>query len=160
LDEAEDRGPEALERLKTLLAAERVRLGISIRPMNSPGSPVYHTLENVLPPGLVVGASLLATSLVHFYLGAAILAVGMVWWLAVVHPKVKSGVFDRTAALALADVASFNALWRSDVLSLYAKLPDGTERVAIRRDNWREFVLGLPEEGPEEATAAAPPSVA
>ncbi|MFC7542772.1 hypothetical protein ACFQU2_29410 [Siccirubricoccus deserti] len=32
------------------------------------------------------------------------------------------------------------------MLSLYAKLPDGEERAATRRDDWRAWVRALPEE--------------
>ena len=55
-------------------------------------------------------------------------------------PKVKDGVFDRTAALALQSPGHFDALWAKGVLSLYAKMPDGTERAATARDSWRGFV--------------------
>lgn len=129
-----------LDRLKALLDADAVKLGVHIRRMNSPGSPVYRTWENVWPATLILVASFGATALVHFYLGAAVLAVGAWWWLAKVHPRVKDGVFDRTAAYALAREANMDALWAQGVLSLYAKLPDGRELAAARRERWREFV--------------------
>jgi len=140
-----------LDRLKALLDAERVKLGVHIRRMNSPGSPVYNTWENVWPPALLLTASFGATALVHFYLGAAVLAVGCWWWIARVLPRIRDGVFDRSAAYALASEQHFQALWGSGVLSLYAKLPDGTELAATKRDNWRDFVRRL------EALQAAPP---
>lgn len=129
-----------LDRLKALLDADAVKLGVHIRRMNSPGSPVYRTWENVWPATLILVASFGATALVHFYLGAAILAVGAWWWLAKIHPRVKDGVFDRTAAYALAREANMDALWAQGVLSLYAKLPDGRELAAARRERWRDFV--------------------
>jgi hypothetical protein len=58
-------------------------------------------------------------------------------------PKVKDGVFDRTAGLALQSPAHFDALWTQGILSLYAKMPDGTERAATRRDSWRDFVTAI-----------------
>jgi hypothetical protein len=134
-----------LERLRALLDSDKAKLGVHIRRMNSPGSPVYRTMENVVPAGLILISSLAATALVHFYLGAAVLALGCWWWMARHLPKVKDGVFDRTAALVLGDERQFDFWWSQGVLSLYAKLPDGTERAAARRDDWRAWVRSLPE---------------
>jgi hypothetical protein len=141
-DEADPLLP--LDRLKRLLDSEQVKLGVHIRKMNSPGSPVYNATENVVPAGIVLVSSFAATAIVHFWLGAAVLAVGCWWWLARVQPKVKDGVFDRTAAYALASEANFDALWARGVLSLYAKLPDGREMAATMRDDWRGWVLRVP----------------
>ena len=133
-----------LERLRALLAADRVKLGVHIRQMNSPGSPVYRYGENVLPAAGLLTASFAGTVLVHFYLGAALLAVGCWWWLAKVMPRVKDGVFDRTSALVLSGEEAFDFWWAKGVLSLYAKLADGTERAATRRDDWRAWVRAIP----------------
>ncbi|MCA3381003.1 MAG: hypothetical protein ING08_12260, partial [Roseomonas sp.] len=43
-----------LERLKAMLDAEQVKLGVSLRRMNSPGSPVYRTWENVWPTATIL----------------------------------------------------------------------------------------------------------
>ena len=133
-----------LERLRELLDADKAKLGVHIRKMNSPGTPVYRSLENVVPPALILVASFGATMLVHFYLGAAILAAGCAWWLLKHLPRVKDGVFDRTAAMVLASEKQFDFWWSQGVLSLYAKLPDGTERSATRRQDWRAWVRDLP----------------
>ncbi len=135
-----------LGELRELLNQERVRLGVHIRKMNSPGSPVYDYWENVWPAALILFGSFGATAFIHFYVGAALLALGCWWWLARVQPKVKAGVFDRTADLVLNNELQFQLLWAKGVLTLYAKLPDGAERVATRRDDWREFVRGLRQE--------------
>jgi hypothetical protein len=144
-----------LETLKTLLDDERVKLGVSIRRMNSPGSPVYRSWENVWPVGLVLLASVAALKWgglplewlgLHqpgAWAGTVVLALGCWWWLTKVMPKVKDGVFDRTAGLALQSPAHFDALWTQGILSLYAKMPDGTERAATRRDSWRDFVTAI-----------------
>ncbi len=148
---AEARHPwegEELERLRDLLDQGRVKLGVHIRKMNSPGSPVYRYGENIWPAALILTSSFLATALVHFHLGAAVLAVGCWWWIAKVLPRVKDAVFDRSAAYALADPARFDLLWSRGVLSLYAKLPDGAERVATRRDDWRAYVRSFHEDTP------------
>ena len=139
-----------LEKLRALLGSERVKLGVHIRKMNSAGSPVYRSAENVLPAAAILVASLGATMLFHFYLGAAVLAAACWWWLSRWLPKVKDGVFDRTAALVLADEASFDFWWSRGVLSLYAKLPDGEERAATRRDDWRAWVRALPGSGGDD----------
>jgi hypothetical protein len=138
---------EDLARLRALLDAERVKLGVHIRRMNSPGSPVYRMAENTVPAGAILASSFSATILVHWYLGATVLAAGCWWWLARHLPRVKDGVFDRTAALVLSDQAVFDFWWSRGVLSLYAKLPDGTERAATRRDDWRAWLRNLPEQG-------------
>jgi hypothetical protein len=136
-----------LEALRALLQSGRVKLGVHIRKMNSPGSPVYRSLENVLPAGAILAASLGTTLLLHFYVGAAVLAVACWWWLSRWMPKVKDGVFERTSALVLANEASFDFWWARGVLSLYAKLPDGEERAAARRDDWRAWVRAIPGAG-------------
>jgi hypothetical protein len=133
-----------LETLRRLLDAEQVKLGVHIRKMNSPGSPVYRSLENVLPAAVILVGSFAATSLIHFYLGAAILVAGCWWWLVKHLPRIKEGVFDRTAALVLSEEAAFDLWWGQGVLSLYAKLPDGSERAATQRDDWRGWVRALP----------------
>jgi hypothetical protein len=135
-----------LERLRLLLDADQVKLGVHIRQMNSPGSPVYRTTENVLPAGIILVASFGSTMLVHFYLGAAVLAVGCWWWLAKQLPRVKDAVFERSAAMVLSAETQFDFWWSRGVLSLYAKLPDGEERAATRRDDWRAWVRALPKD--------------
>jgi hypothetical protein len=137
------RGRE-LERLRALLAADAVKLGVNIRQMNSPGSPVYRSAENVVPAAAILLTSFTATMLVHWYLGAAILVAGCWWWLTKHLPRLKDAVFDRTSALVLADPKDFDFWWSRGALSLYAKLPDGTERAAARRDDWRAWVRALP----------------
>ena len=128
------------QHLQALMDEERIKLGIHIRKMNSPGSPVYRYGENIIPAGLILTSSFLATALVHFDLGAAVLAAGCVWWLMKVQPKIKQDVFLRTAAHVLLTDLNFDVMWARGILSLYAKLPDGTERVATRRDDWRAYV--------------------
>ena len=134
-----------LETLRELLRSGRVKLGVHIRKMNTPGSPVYRSLENVLPAAAILVASSAATRLVHFYLGAAVLAAACWWWLTRWMPKVKDGVFDRTSALVLSGEDVFDFWWSRGVLSLYAQLPDGEERAAARRDDWRAWVRAIPE---------------
>lgn len=131
---------EERERLRDLLDSGAVKLGIHIRKMNSPGSPVYRYGENIIPAGIILSTSFAATALVHFYVGAAVLAVGCWWWIAKVMPRVRDGVFHRTAAHVLANDLNFDVMWARGMLSLYAKRPDGTERVATRRDDWRAYV--------------------
>jgi hypothetical protein len=141
-----------LDRLRGLLESGQVKLGVHIRRMNSPGSPVYRMAENTIPAGTILVTSFTGTVLVHWYLGAALLAAGCWWWLMRHLPRVKDGVFDRTAALVLSSPAQFDFWWSRGVLSLYAKLPDGEERAATRRTEWRDWVRALP-----EALEAQPP---
>jgi len=133
--------------LQALMDEERIKLGIHIRKMNSPGSPVYQYAENILPAGLILTSSFLATALIHFYVGAVVLGIGCWWWLAKVQPKIKEGVFMRTAAYVLFTDTNFDVMWARGILSLYAKLPDGAERVATRRDDWRAYVRSFHEAG-------------
>jgi hypothetical protein len=129
-----------LERLKVLLAEDAVKLGVNIRRANSPGSPVYRAWENVWPAGSIVAVSFACTVLVHYYLGFAVLVAGGAWWLWKLHPVIKDGVFDRTAAYVLVRERNMDSLWGQGWLTLYAKLADGSEMVATRRESWREFV--------------------
>jgi len=129
-----------LEMMKALLDVERLKLGVHIRKMNSPGSPVYRAGENIWPAALILIGSFAGTALVHYYLGGAILAVGCWWWLTKVQPKVKDGVFERTSGWVLQSDDHFDALWAKGVLSLYAQMPDGRQFAATRQDDWRSFV--------------------
>ena len=144
-----------LDTLKALLDAGHIKLGVHIRRMNMPGSPVYRSWENVWPPALVLLASVVALKWGGAPLealglrqggpwaGTAVLAVGCWWWFYKVMPKVKDGVFDRTAGYALQSPAHFDALWTQGILSFYAEMPDGTQRAATRRDSWRDFVTAI-----------------
>jgi hypothetical protein len=134
-----------LERLRALMESGQVKLGVHIRRMNSPGSPVYRTGENVAPAAVILLLSFGCTMLVHFYLGAVVLAAGCWWLLAKQVPRVKDGVFDRTAALVLSDERQFDLWWSQGVLSLYARLADGEERAATSRTAWRDWVRALPD---------------
>jgi hypothetical protein len=142
----QDNPTPPLEIMRRLLDAQQVRLGIHIRKMNSPGSPVYRYSENIWPVATILTSSFAATAWIHFYLGAAILAAGCWWWLAKVQPRIKDGVFDRTAAWVLQSDDHFDALWAKGVLSLYAELPDGRKLAATRRDDWRGFVRSVARE--------------
>lgn len=132
--------------LRALLDSQAVKLGVHIRKMNSPGSPVYFYGENIWPAAAILTGSFAGTSLVHWYLGAAILAVGCYWWLFKIQPRIRDGVFERTTALAILSEQNFDALWAKGVLSLYAELPDGRKFAATRRDDWRTFVRLLTRE--------------
>jgi hypothetical protein len=135
-----------LEQLRALLEQSRAKLGVHIRRMNSPGSPVYRAPENLVPGVAILVLSLGATALLHFYLGAALLGVGCWWWLARHMPRVRDGVFERTAALVLSSERDFDFWWAAGTLSLYAKTGEGQELAATRRNDWRQWVRSLPAE--------------
>jgi hypothetical protein len=144
-----------LERLEALMDAGHVKLGVHIRRMNSPGSPVYRSGENIWPAALVLlvsfaalkwgGAPLEALGIAQggAWAGTIALGAGCWWWFYKVMPKVRDGVFNRTAAFAMQSPEHFDALWSKGVLTLYAKLPDGTERVATRKDSWRDYAASI-----------------
>ncbi len=132
-------GRPPLDLLRGLLDQQVLKLGVHIRKMNSPGSPVYQYGENIWPAAVVLGSSFLGTALVHWYLGAAILALGCWWWLGTVQPRIRDGVFERTSGWVLQSETHFDALWAKGVLSLYAELPDGRKFAATKRDDWRSF---------------------
>jgi hypothetical protein len=133
-----------LEQLRELLDQSRAKLGVHIRRMNSPGSPVYRAPENLVPGVAILVLSLGATALLHFYLGAAVLGVGCWWWLARHMPRVRDAVFERTAALVLSSERDFDFWWAAGALSLYAKTGEGEELAATRRNDWRQWVRSLP----------------
>ncbi len=132
--------------LKALLNAQVLRLGVHIRKMNSPGSPVYRAGENIWPVALILGASFAGTAWVHYYLGGVILLAGCAWWILTLQPRIRDGVFERTSAWVLQSEKHFDAMWAKGVLSLYAELPDGRKFAATRRDDWRAFVRLLTRE--------------
>ncbi len=139
MNEAEDTVLPPLERLRGLLDSQQVKLGVHIRKMNSPGSPVYRHGENIWPAAGILVSSFAGTAFIHFYVGAVILAVGCWWWLAKVQPRIRDGVFERASFWALQSEDHFDALWARGVLSLHAELPDGRKFAAARRDDWRAF---------------------
>jgi hypothetical protein len=145
-----------LDLLKALLDAGAMRLGVHIRKMNSPGSPVYRYGENLWPAASILVGSFALTVLTHFYVGGAVLAVGCAWWIMKVQPRIRDGVFDRTSAWVLQSEQHFDALWAKGVLSLYVELPDGRKLAATRRDDWRAFVRQVTRE--RAATAAPAPT--
>ncbi|WP_249680539.1 hypothetical protein [Roseococcus pinisoli] len=131
------------EKLQELMDTEQVKIGVHIRKMNSPGSPVYRMSENIVPAALILVSSFAGTALIHFYVGAVILAVGCTWWVWKVLPQIREATFLRTTAYVLESDAHFDQMWARGMLSLYAKLPDGTERAAANRDDWRAFIRSL-----------------
>lgn len=143
---------DEFDALRDAIDAQQVRLGVHIRRMNSPGSPVYNAAENLLPAVVVLGGSFLGSALVHWYFGAAVLGLGCWWWLRKVQPTVRDAVYHRTALYALSDVERFDALWGKGVLTLFVRFPNGEERAATRVDSWRYFVRCLPGSGFPEAT--------
>jgi hypothetical protein len=153
---SDDTPTPPLEILQDLLEAQHLKLGVHIRKMNSPGSPVYRYGENVWPAATVLVTSFAATAWIHLYLGMAILIVGCWWWLAKVQPRVKDGVYERSCAWALQSDTHFDALWVKGVLSLLATLPDGRQLAATYRDDWRSFVRLVAREfaGPTTKEAA------
>lgn len=128
------------QKLQELMDAEHVKLGVHIRKMNSPGSPVYRTSENVVPAAAILVSSFAATAFIHFYVGAVILAAGCTWWVWKILPQIREAVFLRSSAYVLESDKNFDLMWARGMLSLYAKLPDGSERAATSRDDWRNFV--------------------
>jgi hypothetical protein len=132
-----------LVRLRDLLESGQVKLGIHIRSMNAPGSPVFRLYENLWMPAGILVASFLALRFVHVWAGMIVLAAGCWYWFYKVLPRISTGVFDRSAALALSSERTFDDLWAKGVLSLYAELPDGTKRAATRKDDWRQFVRDI-----------------
>jgi hypothetical protein len=128
------------ETLQELIRLDRVKLGVHIRKMNTPGSPVYRPLETLWMPVLILVVSFLGARIANVHVGALLLVAGIAWWLLKVQPKVKDGVFARTSELAFSDERLFDGLWAKGALTLHATLPDGTARAATRKNDWRGFV--------------------
>ena len=135
-----------LEMLREQIAQEKVRLGVDIRRMNAPGSPVYRAREALTMPILILVVFFLAARFINIHVGALLMVAGIAWWLLKVQPRMKEGVFQRTAALAFSDERLFDGLWAKGILTLYAERPDGSARAATRKDDWRAFVRMLAEE--------------
>ncbi|ONG53193.1 hypothetical protein BKE38_12980 [Pseudoroseomonas deserti] len=130
---------EEFETLKELVRQDRIKLGVHIRKMNTPGSPVYRPVETLWMPVLILVISFLGARIVNIHIGALLLVAGIAYWLWKVQPKVKDGVFARTTELAFSDERLFDGLWAKGALTLYATLPDGTPKAATRKHSWRDF---------------------
>jgi len=146
------------EMLRGQIAAERVQLGIHIRKMNTRGSPVYRYGENLVWPVGMLAAAILGMKLVNIHVGMLLLVAGMGWWLWKVQPRVKAGVFQRSADLALSDERLFDGLWAKGALTLYTKLPDGSARAATRKDDWRAFTRAMEDTFRDQEGATSPGS--
>ncbi|WBV43269.1 hypothetical protein [Pseudoroseomonas cervicalis] len=136
------------ETLRELIRQDRIQLGVDIRKMNSPGSPAYRPFETLALPVTILVASFLGAKYASIHVGAVLLAAGMAYWLLKVQPKVKEAVFARTAELALSREALFDGLWAKGALTLHTRMPDGSSRMANRKNNWRDLVrLVVEQEG-------------
>jgi hypothetical protein len=128
--------PEAFALLRGLVDAERLRIGVNIRMMNSPGSPAFRRQESAIPIVAGIALSLGATSLAGWWLGAVVITGFCVLWFRFLYPKVRDRVFDRTTALALRSSRDFTALWQRGALSLHTD----TEQCLSPRGDWITFV--------------------
>lgn len=134
-----------LEELRRLLDEKRVTLGVRMRKMNVPGTPVYSHSENILPAAAILLTAFTAAVVAHRWLGAALLAAGCAWWWFRVRPAIRDAVLERTTAHVLADARNLDLLWARGTIRLFARMPDGTERIARRRDDWRGYVRSFHE---------------
>lgn len=134
-----------LEELRRLLDEKKVTLGVLIRKMNTPGTPVYSHSENILPAAAILLTSFAAAVVIHRWLGGALLLAGCAWWWFRVRPTIRDAVMDRTTAHVLADPRNFDAQWARGTITLFARMPDGTERLARKRDDWRGYVRSFHE---------------
>lgn len=134
-----------LQALRRLLEEKRVTLGVLIRKLNTPGTPVYSHAENILPAAAILLSSFAAAVVVHRWLGAALLLAGCVWWWFRVRHAIRDAVMDRTTAHVLAEERNFDLMWARGSITLFARMPDGTERIARKRDDWRGYVRSFHE---------------
>jgi hypothetical protein len=134
-----------LEQLRRLLDEKRVTLGVLIRKMNTPGTPVYSHAENILPAAAILLTSFAAAVVIHRWLGAALLVAGCAWWWFRVRPAIRDAVLERTTAHVLAEERNFDLMWARGTITLFARMPDGTERIARKRDDWRGYVRSFHE---------------
>ena len=127
-------------RLRALLDSGTVTLGVLMRRMNSPGSPVYSHGENIIPAAAVLSVSFTAAAVLHHLAGAALLGLGCAWWWWRVRPQIRAAVHARTRAHVLEDPRQMDVQWARGAITLFARMPDGSERLARRRDDWRAYV--------------------
>lgn len=128
---------EALKALQAQVEAGTVQIGVNIRLMNSPGSPVFRRHETAIPIIGGLAASLAATSMVNWVVGAVVIGAFGALWFSKLYPKVRGDVFDRTVALAFRSSRDFQALWQKGALQLVVS---DAEQCASPRDDWIAFV--------------------
>ncbi|MDQ1080881.1 hypothetical protein [Pseudoroseomonas cervicalis] len=144
------------ETLRELIRQDRIQLGVDIRKMNMPGSPAYRPFETLAVPAAILVVSFLGAVLANIHVGAVLLAAGMAFWLIKVQPRVKEAVYARTAELALSREALFDGLWAKGALTLHTWMPDGSPRMANRKNEWRDLVRLVVEHGEAPPAPDAP----
>src|SRR3546814_8101114 len=104
-----------------------IDIGVELRPLNRPGSPVYSMWENATPAFVLAGGVIAVWVFAGWIWALSALASGVILMLSVVNMLVMTRVRRRTLRLALADAAGWNALWDEGVLSLRMRNRTETE---------------------------------
>lgn len=118
----------------------RVEIGVELRPLNQPGSPVYSQWENATPTFVLAGAVVVVWAFAGWIWAASAAASGVILMLTVVNMAVMTRVRRRAMALALSDESGWAALWRQGVLSL--RLPGRRDSECSGPDgDWRAFTI-------------------
>ena len=135
------RRDEALhERIRVAEAERRVDVGVDLRPLNRPGSPVYVMWKNAAPTFGLAAIVVVVWLAADWIWAMAALASGVILLLTVVNMMVMTRVRRRALALALNDVAGWSSLWDQGVLSLRLPAEKGSECLSPHGD-WRGFAI-------------------
>jgi len=117
-----------------------VEIGLDLKRLNRPGSPLFSAVDNAVPVVLLIGATLfaglyggIAWALCASVLGGVLLALGA-------NAYVLSRLRARAIQMAFGGPDSWQVLWDAGVLSL--RLPGRPEtEVESPKVDWRKFAF-------------------
>lgn len=128
------------ERIRDAERDRAVEIGVELRPLNQPDSPVYSMWENALPAFVLAAFVILVWFFAGWVWALAAAASGVILLVTVVNMLVMTRLRRRALALALADEAGWSSLWEMGVLSL--RLPGQKNSECSGADgDWRGFAI-------------------
>lgn len=130
---------ELFERIWHGARDKQVDIGVNLRHLNKPGSPVFSTMENGLPLLVILVGVVGAVIAGGILWGLAILASAAILFLTVVNMWVMDRLRRRTLARALSGLEDWQELWDLSGLSLRLIGDRDVECDSMKADDWRRF---------------------
>jgi hypothetical protein len=130
---------ELFERIWYAVHDKQVDIGVNLRRLNKPGSPVFNTMENGLPLLIILFGVVAAVIAGGILWGLAILASGVILFLTVINIWVMDRLRRRTMQQALSGLTDWQSLWDLGGLSLRLLSDRAVESDSAAEDDWRGF---------------------
>lgn len=128
-------------RIRRAEPAREIEIGVDLRRLNRPDSPVFARWDNALPGFALVAAVLLAFVLGGWVWALAIAASGLILLATVVNLLVMTRLRTRALRMALADAEGWQRLW--DLGGLTLRLPGRPESECAAPEDWRTLARRL-----------------